>query len=112
MSPQLLPTSKTTPSNKRREAAPATAAVTSLESRYRAVLVRPGADALIVLLDDGREVTTSYERFPRLAQATAAQRRNWEFIGRGTGIHWPQLDEDISVFSIVHPELTQPSREP
>jgi hypothetical protein len=81
------------------------------ESRYRAVAVRAGADALTVRLDDGREITTPYHHFPRLQRATAAQRARWELIGRGTGIHWPDLDEDVSVFSVVHPGETRPARD-
>ena len=79
------------------------------ESRYRAVAVRADADTLTVRLDDGREISAPYRHFPRLARATAAQRARWELIGRGTGIHWPELDEDVSVFSIVHPGATRPN---
>ena len=48
-------------------------------------------------LADGRELSVPVEFFPRLAMATAAQRANWRWIGGGVGIHWPDIDEDISV---------------
>ena len=55
-------------------------------------------DALLrVRFHDGTETTTSLERFPRLLHATPKQRSVWEVIGKGDGIHWPEIDEDISV---------------
>jgi uncharacterized protein DUF2442 len=58
-------------------------------------------DRLVVVLADGREVATPLAWFPRLLEATPEQRRNWRFIGRGHGIHWPDVDEDISVASLL-----------
>jgi hypothetical protein len=58
-------------------------------------------DHLTVMLADGREVSAPLAWFPRLAEATAEQRRNWRFIGRGQGIHWPDVDEDVSVVSLL-----------
>lgn len=49
----------------------------------------------------GTEVSTPVSRFPRLANATANQRNNWRLIGRGDGIHWPDVDEDISVRTLL-----------
>lgn len=63
------------------------------------VKVRP--DALIVELRDGRTVSVPLRWYPRLAAGRPAERRNWEFIGRGTGIHWPDLDEDISIEGLL-----------
>ncbi|MEO6401178.1 MAG: DUF2442 domain-containing protein [Vicinamibacteria bacterium] len=57
--------------------------------------------ALVVQLEDGREITTPFSWFPRLRDATPEQRRNWRFIGPGTGIHWPDIDEDISVAGLL-----------
>lgn len=57
--------------------------------------------ALRVVLADGREVAAPMEWFPRLRDATADQRRNWRLIGGGVGIHWPDLDEDISVAGLL-----------
>jgi Protein of unknown function (DUF2442) len=58
-------------------------------------------DQLIVAMADGRELAVPLLWFPRLIVATEAQRRNWRFIGRGQGIHWPDVDEDISVASLL-----------
>ncbi len=66
-----------------------------------AVEVAVGADALSVTLADGRVLSVPLAWFPRLADATAAQRGNWRFIGRGQGIHWPDVDEDISVETLL-----------
>ena len=58
-------------------------------------------DRVLVVLADGRELAAPLAWFPRLADATAEQRRNWRLIGRGHGIHWPDVDEDISVASLL-----------
>jgi hypothetical protein len=56
---------------------------------------------LTVSLEDGRRVSVPIVWFPKLAEATDAQRRSWRLIGRGVGIHWPGLDEDISVENLL-----------
>lgn len=58
-------------------------------------------EALMVDLADGRTITVPLAWFPRLAHGTHAERANWRLIGGGTGIHWPDLDEDISVESLL-----------
>jgi hypothetical protein len=58
-------------------------------------------DALVVDLVDGRTVSVPLPWYPRLANGTPAERANWRLIGRGEGIHWPDLDEDISVSSLL-----------
>jgi hypothetical protein len=58
-------------------------------------------DELRVELADGRVVSAPLEWFPRLRNATAAQRANWRLIGSGVGIHWEDVDEDISVESLL-----------
>jgi Protein of unknown function (DUF2442) len=58
-------------------------------------------DRLVVILADGRELAAPLAWFPRLLEASPEQRRNWRFIGRGQGIHWPDVDEDISVASLL-----------
>ena len=58
-------------------------------------------DSLVVTLADGRQVSAPLEWFPRLRDATAKQRKNWRLIGRGVGIHWEDVDEDISVRSLL-----------
>lgn len=59
------------------------------------------ADALKVVLADGREVSAPLEWFPRLRDANEQQRKNWRLIGKGIGIHWEEVDEDISVKSLL-----------
>jgi hypothetical protein len=58
-------------------------------------------DSLRVVLADGREISAPLAWFPRLASATQAQRANHRLIGRGIGIHWPDVDEDISIESLL-----------
>jgi Protein of unknown function (DUF2442) len=58
-------------------------------------------DRLTVVLADGRELSAPLAWFPRLLEATPEQRRNWRLIGRGHGIHWPEVDEDVSVSSLL-----------
>jgi hypothetical protein len=57
--------------------------------------------ALRVVLADGREVAVPLAWFPRLLDATPAQRAHWRLIGRGEGIHWPDVDEDILVSGLL-----------
>ena len=54
-----------------------------------------------VILDDGREISAPLAWFPRLRDASDAQRTNWRLIGRGKGTHWPDLDEDVSVNALL-----------
>lgn len=56
---------------------------------------------LSLALSDGRTVLVPLLRYPRLVDATPAERDNWRLIGRGEGIHWPDLDEDISVAGLL-----------
>ena len=63
--------------------------------------VRVTADALVVELQDGRVVSVPLGWYPRLAEGTPGERRRWELIGPGIGIHWPDLDEDISVEALL-----------
>jgi hypothetical protein len=58
-------------------------------------------DALIVDLADGRTVSVPLAWYPRLLHGSAAERQNWRLIGSGEGLHWPDLDEDISVENIL-----------
>ena len=56
---------------------------------------------LIVQLADGRRICVPLAWFPRLLKATPEQRSNWRLIGGGIGIHWPAVDEDVSVESLL-----------
>lgn len=58
-------------------------------------------DTLSVVLADGRGVTVPLVWFPVLLHATPEQRRNWRLIGDGRGIHWPDVDEDLSVEGLL-----------
>jgi len=58
-------------------------------------------DTLSVELSDGRSVTVPVTWFPRLMHGTPLEREGWRLVGRGEGIHWEALDEDISVESIL-----------
>src|SRR5580693_4620467 len=69
-----------------------------------AVDVSCSVDSLVVVLDDGRTVSVPLVWFPRLLAATPRQRRDWESIGGGIGMHWEAIDEDISVASLLQPE--------
>ena len=71
------------------------------EKREAILRIAASDDALIVDLADGRTITVPLAWFPRLAHGTPAERGNWHLIGRGAGIHWPDLDEDISVESLL-----------
>ena len=59
------------------------------------------ADTLRAMLADGREILVPLAWFPRLREATPEQRANWRLIGRGVGVHWPDIDEDISAESLL-----------
>ena len=63
--------------------------------------VRVTSESLCVELSDGRNVTAPLAWLPRLQHGTAKERNNWRLIGRGEGIHWPDLDEDISIEGLV-----------
>lgn len=56
---------------------------------------------MFVSLEDGREIAIPLEWFPKLRDATKAQLDNWRLIGDGEGIHWQDLDEDISVEALL-----------
>ena len=56
---------------------------------------------LTVALADGRRISVPLVWFPRLLRATAKQRAHWELMGEGEGIHWPLVDEDLSVEGLL-----------
>lgn len=65
-------------------------------------------DSLTVDLSDGRTLSVPLTWFPRLLHGTTEERNNWRLIGDGEGIHWQELDEDISVENLI---LGKPSGE-
>src|SRR6266436_4219047 len=63
--------------------------------------VRVTSDRLIVALRDGREISVPLSWYPRLNHGEPREQEKWELIGGGMGIHWPDLDEDISVEGLL-----------
>ncbi len=66
-----------------------------------AIDVTFGETAMTVVLADGREISAPLEWFPRLRDAAPEQRLRWRLIGRGEGLHWADLDEDVSVNALL-----------
>ena len=75
--------------------------ISALKLDSDAVDVQTTDLALHVVLADGRELDAPLEWFPRLRDATPEQRRHWRLIGGGQGIHWPDIDEDIAVATLL-----------
>ena len=67
----------------------------------RVLDVRVTEDAVTVDLYDGRTITAPLAWFPRLLHATPEQRANWRVAGAGYGIHWPDIDEDLSTQGLL-----------
>jgi hypothetical protein len=74
----------------------------------RAQSVSVSEDTLTVDLQDGRTVAVPIAWYPRLSHGSGEERGNWRLIGDGLGIHWPDLDEDISIEGLL---LGYPSNE-
>ncbi len=76
--------------------------VSTLEvSVPEAEAVKVSGDTLTAELSDGRTISAPLAWYPRLTHATPEERDNWRLIGGGEGIHWPDLDEDISVEGLI-----------
>ena len=67
----------------------------------RAMSVVCSDDELRVSLTDGRWLSVPIVWFPRLAHASSSDRANYELLGEGQGIHWPSVDEDVSVIGLI-----------
>jgi hypothetical protein len=78
--------------------------ITSAPERPLAKSVEFTGGVMRVALMDGRTVEVPISWFPRLREATPEQRRDLRLIGGGVGIHWPQLDEDLSVRGLLYPD--------
>ena len=86
-----------------------------VETEPRATHVAVTDDELTIDLVDGRRVSAPLAWYPRLLHATAEQRNLWELIGDGEGIHWPEIDEDLSVAGVLRGTrvpLRSPSAKP
>lgn len=71
--------------------------------------VHVGDDALRVTLTDGRVISVPLNWYPRLLHASSAERSNWRLIADGIGIHWPDIDEDISIEGLLAGRPSQES---
>ena len=74
---------------------------TLVAAEPRAAQVSFTGDALVLRLNDGRTLSAPLEWFPRLRDASTEQRDKWRLIGKGYGIHWPDLDVDVCVPSLL-----------
>jgi hypothetical protein len=75
--------------------------IPTLNPGERVVDVSFTEDSLCVSLRDGRKISVPLSWYPRLLNATSAQRSNWKLAGAGYGIHWPELDEDLSTEGLL-----------
>jgi len=73
----------------------------AIEVHPQAHTIKFTEDHLIVELMDGRTIATPLVWFPRLSQATKQELGNWELLGDGEGIHWPDIDEDLSIAGLL-----------
>ena len=73
----------------------------SIDIQPLAIDVSCNNEALHVALADGREIRVPIDWYPRLMDATPKDRNNWQLIGGGLGIHWEDLDEDVTVESLL-----------
>jgi hypothetical protein len=85
--------------------------ILALTAEPMAVDVDLSGSMLRVTLEDGREIAAPLAWFPRLRDASAPQQQNWRLIGRGEGIHWPDIDEDISIEGLLAGRAPKPSRD-
>ncbi|MAZ27153.1 MAG: hypothetical protein CL868_08775 [Cytophagaceae bacterium] len=75
--------------------------ISTINKSRQAVEVSFSQNKMIILLEDGRELAIPLDWFPRLRNASPEQLKNWRFIGNGEGLHWEELDEDISVENLI-----------
>ncbi len=75
--------------------------ILALAADERVAAVKFTKDALSVALRDGRTIIVPLAWYPRLLDASAAERKNWRIAGGGYGIHWPDIDEDLSTEGLL-----------
>lgn len=73
----------------------------TVNKSYLAINLSFTEDKMVVYFEDDRELAIPLEWFPKLRTATKEQLKKWRFIGDGEGIHWEELDEDISVENLL-----------
>lgn len=73
----------------------------TISKSNKAIDIQFSSAKMTIILEDGREISYPLEWFPSLRNATAKQLKDWRFIGNGEGIHWPELDEDLSVEELL-----------
>jgi uncharacterized protein DUF2442 len=86
--------------------------ILALAADERVVDVKFTRDTLSVAMRDGRTITVPLAWYPRLYNATAAQRKNWQIAGGGYGIHWPDIDEDLSTEGLLRGAPAPPTAQP
>lgn len=85
----------------------------TLENReVKAIDVRLTKHLFYAILEDGREIGVPYSWFWRLEQASEQALKNWRFIGGGTGIHWEDIDEDVSIQGLLKGKPQNPAQAP
>lgn len=75
--------------------------ITSIKSIPKAVDLWFTENMLNIRLEDGSEIGVPLEWFPKLIKASSDQRNNWRLVGSGIGIHWEDIDEDLSVQKLI-----------
>lgn len=85
--------------------------MSTLAGETQAIDVHVSADELSVDLADGRTIIVPLAWYPRLSHGTTRERKKWRFVGRGEGIHWPDLDEDVSVKNLLAGEPSGESQQ-
>ncbi len=75
--------------------------ILSINKSRHATHLRFTADKMVVFLEDARELSIPLEWFPRLRDASLSQLNNWRFIGKGEGVHWEDLDEDVLIENLL-----------
>ena len=78
------------------------------KTRAQQIVITP--DTLSVDLTDGRTIAVPLAWYPRLVHGTPEERNHWRLIGQGEGIHWPDLDEDISVENLLSGKVSGESQ--
>lgn len=85
--------------------------MSSLTADVKAQNVIIADDSLSVELNDGRSISVPLAWYPRLSHGTSEERSSWRLIGSGEGIHWPRLDEDISIENLLMGKRSGESQE-